>query len=136
MIPAREQTLRVSALVFAEEASSDTPGAPFSDDRLRGSRLARQLRSGRHMGYRHGRTLSQGIDGFGGAFPRSADRDFTEMEEAALPCHKGQSGRLCRDRPWRGRKKTAISHTNEPHLPLKNDDEFCSELNDHNYRYG
>jgi hemolysin activation/secretion protein len=38
VIRSREQNLRLSALAFAEDASSWTLGLPFSDDRLRGIR--------------------------------------------------------------------------------------------------
>ena len=70
VIRSREQNLRVSALVFAEDASSDTLGAPFSDDRLRGFRLRANydqvdtwfgtVAQSQIIG-----TFSQGVDGFG-----------------------------------------------------------------------
>jgi hemolysin activation/secretion protein len=70
VIRSREQNFRLSALVFAEDGSSDSLGAPFSDDRLRGFRLRANydqvdtwfgtLGQSQIIG-----TFSQGIDGLG-----------------------------------------------------------------------
>jgi hemolysin activation/secretion protein len=70
VIRSREQNLRLSALVFAEDEFSETLGAPFSDDRLRGFRLRANydqvdtwfgaVGQSQIIG-----TFSQGIDGFG-----------------------------------------------------------------------
>src|SRR6202012_1491647 len=68
----REQNLRLSALGFLEDAYSQTLGAPFTDDRLRGVRLRANydqvdtwlggVGQSQIIG-----TFSQGIDGLGSA---------------------------------------------------------------------
>jgi hemolysin activation/secretion protein len=70
VIRSREQNLRLSALGFVEDASSQTVGLPFSDDRLRGVRVRANydqvdtwfgtVGQGQVIG-----TYSQGIDGLG-----------------------------------------------------------------------
>jgi hemolysin activation/secretion protein len=70
VIRSREQNLRLSGLFFIEDASSDTFGVPFSDDRLRGIRLRANydqvdtwlggIGQSQIIG-----TFSQGIDGLG-----------------------------------------------------------------------
>jgi len=95
VIRSREQNLRLSALGFVEDASSETFGAPFSDDRLRGVRLRANydqvdswlgtVGQSQVIG-----TFSQGIDGLGStangnplASVAGGRVDFTKFEVTA-----------------------------------------------------
>jgi len=70
LIRSREQNLRVSALGFLEDAFSESLGAPFSNDRLRGFRLRANYdqvdtRLGTVGQSQIIGTFSQGVDGLG-----------------------------------------------------------------------
>jgi hemolysin activation/secretion protein len=70
VIRTREQNLRLSALGFVEDATSQTLGSPFSDDRLRGFRLRANYDQVDTWFNTVGQsqligTFSQGIDGLG-----------------------------------------------------------------------
>jgi hemolysin activation/secretion protein len=88
----REKNLTLTGLIFASDSLSDALGAPFSDDRIRGTRFKvdADMADGWRGINQFNVTVSQGVNGLGStpngsqlASPLNGRADFTKVEGSA-----------------------------------------------------